>query len=181
MLTIEEVRAIPLFATLAEAELELLAQTSADLRLAPGEYAVHEGGAERALFAVLAGKLHVVKRIDGVERSLGWRVAGTIFGEIPIAIGLPFYAGYRASEPSRVMRVEARQYFAIAATSQEISLKVSALTRERIGGIQSVSAEAPKPPATLFGHRCASPPADMRRALPPNQIVFYMVGSQSPP
>src|SRR5258706_8574287 len=132
MLTIEEVRAIPLFATLAEAELELLAQTSADLRLGAGEYAVHEGGAERALFAVLAGKLQVVKLIDGVERGLGWRVAGAIFGEIPIAIGFPFYAGYRASEPSRVMRVEARQYFSIAATSPDISMKVSALARQRI-------------------------------------------------
>ncbi len=180
MLTIEEVRAIPLFATLAEAELELLAQTSADLRLAPGEYAVHEGGAERALFAVLAGKMHVVKRIDGVERSLGWRVAGTIFGEIPIAIGLPFYAGYRASEPSRVMRVEARQYFAIAATSQDISLKVSALARERIGGMQGLSAEAPKALVTLFGDRWDPACADVRRFLSRNQIVFDWAVPDSP-
>ena len=180
MLTIEEVRAIPLFATLAEAELDLLAQTSADLRLGPWEYAVHEGGAERALFAVLAGKLQVVKRIDGVERSLGWRVAGTIFGEIPIAIGLPFYAGYRASEPSRVMRVEARQYFAIAATSQDISLKVSALARERIGGMQGLSAEAPKALVTLFGDRWDPACADVRRFLSRNQIVFDWAVPDSP-
>src|SRR3990172_5687915 len=145
MLTIGDVRAIPLFSTLAVPELERLAQTSADLHLGAGEYAAHEGGEERALFAVLAGKMEVVKLIDGVERTLGWRVAGTIFGELPIAIGTPLYGGYRASEPSRVLRVEIREYYAIAAASPEISLKVAALARERIGGMQSITAETPNP------------------------------------
>ena len=119
MLTIDDVRSIPLFSTLAVAELERLAQTSADLHLGAGEFAVHEGG-ERALYAVLSGKIEVVKMFDGIERTLGWRVPGTIFGEVPIAFGTPFAGGYRASEPSRVMRVDPRQYYAIAAASPEI-------------------------------------------------------------
>jgi thioredoxin reductase (NADPH) len=180
MLTIDEVRAVPLFSTLATAELELLAQTSADIQLATGEYAVHEGAGDRALFAVLSGKMEVVKLFDGVDRTLGWRVPGAIFGEIPIAIGSPFYGSYRASEPSRLMRVEARQYFAIAAASPEVSLKVSALARERIGGMQGISAEPPKPLVTLFGDRWDSASADMRRFLSRNQITFDWVASDSP-
>src|SRR5256884_9192770 len=105
MLTIEDIRAIPLFSTLAASDLERLAQSSADLHLGAGEFAVPEGG-ERALFAVLAGKIEVVKLVDGIERRLGWRVPGTIFGEVPIAFGMPFPGGYRAAEPSRVMRVD---------------------------------------------------------------------------
>src|SRR5215213_1237323 len=97
MLTIDDVRSIPLFSTLAATELERLAQTSADLHLSAGEFAVHEGG-ERALFAVLSGKIQVVKLFDGIERTLGWRVPGTIFGEVPIAFGTPFPGAYRASE-----------------------------------------------------------------------------------
>jgi len=92
MLTIDDVRTIPLFSTLAPADLDRLAQTSADLHLSAGEWAVHEGG-ERALYAVLAGKIEVVKLIDGVERRLGWRLPGTIFGEVPIALGSPFPGG----------------------------------------------------------------------------------------
>src|SRR6185295_17227490 len=129
MLTIEDIRAIPLFSTLADTDLERLAQTSADLHLGAGEWAVHEGGA-RALFAVLAGKIEVVKSFDGIDRTLGWRLPGTIFGEVPIAFGTPFPGGYRAVEPSRVMRVEVRQYYAIAAASPEISVKIVALARE---------------------------------------------------
>jgi hypothetical protein len=39
----DEVRAVPLFSTLPEADLERLAQTSADVHLGAGEFAVHEG------------------------------------------------------------------------------------------------------------------------------------------
>src|SRR5581483_6865469 len=113
MLTIDDVAAIPLFSELPPAELERLARTSADLHLGAGEFAVPEGG-ERALFAVLSGKLEVVKLFDGVERTLGWRVPGTVFGEVPLALGSPFPAGYRASEPSRVMRVDVSEYYAVA-------------------------------------------------------------------
>jgi hypothetical protein len=38
--------------------------------------------ASGALFAVLAGKIEVYKTIDGVERRLGWRLPGSIFGEV---------------------------------------------------------------------------------------------------
>lgn len=180
MLTPEEVRAIPLFSTLAPAELELLARTSADIQLAAGEYIVHEGDTERVLYAVLSGKLQVVKLFDGIERTLGFRATGTIFGEIPIAIGSPFYGSYRAAEPTRLMRVEARQYFAIAAASPDVFNKVSALARERIGGMQGHSAEPPKPLVTMFGQRWDPACADMRRFLARNQISFDWITPDSP-
>jgi thioredoxin reductase (NADPH) len=179
MLTIDDVRAIPLFSTLAVSELERLAQTSADLHLGAGEFAVHEGG-ERALFAVLSGKVEVVKLIDGIEKTLGWRVPGTIFGEVPIAFGTPFPGGYRASEASRVMRVDPRQYYAIAAASPEVSVKVGTLARERIGGLQGIVAEPPKPRVTMVGHRWDTVCIELRRFLARNQITFDWMTPDSP-
>ena len=179
MLTIDDVRAIPLFSTLAESDLERLAQTSADLHLGAGEFAVHEGG-ERALFAVLAGKIEVVKLVEGIDRTLGWRLPGTIFGEVPIALGTPFPGGYRAAEPSRVMRVEARQYYAIAAASPEVSVKIGALARERIGGLQGIAAEPPKARVTMFGPRWDTACGDLRRFLARNQITHDWVTPDSP-
>src|ERR1700758_2460310 len=111
MLTIDDIRAVPLFSTLAVLELERLAQTSADLHLGAGEFAVPEGG-DRALYAVLAGKIEVVKTVDGIERTLGWRLPGAFFGEVPMTLGTPFPGGYRASEPSRVIRVDPKEYYA---------------------------------------------------------------------
>jgi thioredoxin reductase (NADPH) len=180
MLTIDDVRAIPLFSTLAVPELERLARTSADLHLGVGEYAAHAGGEERALFAVLAGKMEVVRLFDGVERTLGWRVPGTIFGELPIALGTPLYGSYRASEPSRVMRVGIREYYSIAAAAPEISLKVAALARERIGGMQGIEAEAPKPRVTMVGHRWDNACGELRQFLARNQISHDWMTPDAP-
>jgi thioredoxin reductase (NADPH) len=179
MLTAADVSSVPLFADLPATEVERLARTSADLHLATGEYAVHEGG-EAALFAVLGGKLEVVKTIDGVERTLGWRLPGTIFGEVPIALGTPFPGGYRASEPSRVMRVDIQQYHAVAAVSKGVSQKLSALARERLGGLQTITSAPHKPRATVVGSRFDPACGDLRRFLARNQISFNWLTPDAP-
>jgi thioredoxin reductase (NADPH) len=179
MLTPDDVAAVPLFSALPAVELDRLARTAADLHLEPGEFAVPEGG-ERALFAVLSGKIEVVKTIDGIERRLGFRLPGTIFGEVPIALGTPFPGGYRALEPSRVMRIDPQHYYAIAAVSQEISLKVSALARERMGGLQSIAAEAPAPRVTVVGQRWDGACGEVRRFLARNQISLNWVTPDAP-
>jgi thioredoxin reductase (NADPH) len=129
---------------------------------------------------VLTGKIEVVKTLDGIERRLGWRVPGTIFGEVPLALGTPFPGGYRAVEPSRVMRVDVQQYYAIAAVSKDIAQKVSALARERIGGLQSITAEPQKPRVTLIGHRWDTACGNLRRFLARNQISFNWLTPDAP-
>jgi len=179
MLTLDDVLTVPLFSSLAAADLQRLAQTSADIHLAAGDIAVPEGG-ERALFAVLSGKIEVFKTIDGIERRLGWRLPGSIFGEVPLALGTPFPGGYRAVEPSRVMRVEARQYYTIAATSPELATRMGALARERLGGLQNIAAEPPKARVVIVGHRWDGASGDLRRFLGRNQISFEWLTPDAP-
>ena len=179
MLTQDDIRAIPLFASLATAELEHLAQTAAHLHLRTGETAVPEG-AERALFAVLDGKLEVVKLVDGVERRLGFRSTGAIFGEVPMTLGTVFPAAYRAVEASRVIRIEPHDYHALAAAAPAVATKVGALARERIGGLAGIAAEAPKPRATVIGHRWDATCSALRHFLARNQITFEWVACDSP-
>lgn len=180
MLTLDDVRAVPLFSTLAERELERLARTSADLRLAPGEFAAHEGATERALYAVLSGKLEVIRMFDGVERRLGWRLPGIFFGELPVALGTPLYGSYRAAENSRVMKVDLQEYYAVAAAAPDISAKVGALALERIGGMKGIEAEVPKPRVTMLGHRWDSVCGALRQFFARNQITFDWIASDEP-
>ena len=179
MLSTDDVAAVPLFAGLPGDVLGRLARTSADLQLGAGEWAVPEGG-ERALFAVLSGRIEVVKTIDGIERRLGFRLPGTIFGEVPIALGTPFPGGYRALEPSRVMRVDVQAYYAVAAVSSQVALAVAALARERIGGLQTITAEPQAPRATLVSERFDPACAGLRRFLARNQISFRWLTPDAP-
>ena len=122
---------------LSEAEREQISRVAADVTLVEGEYAAHEGD-ERALFAVIEGRIEPVRIVDGVERVLGNRDPGDIFGEVPIVLGTVFPVGFRAAEPTRVMRLEPRDYHALAAAVPDVSKEVGNLANYRMGGARGL-------------------------------------------
>src|SRR3984957_5013826 len=99
MLTPDELAAIPIFSTLSAAALADVGRTAADMYLNAGEYAVYEGEPP-ALFVVIEGTIEVIKLVDGIERKLGKRVPGALFGEIPLVFSNQFQAGFRRSGPT---------------------------------------------------------------------------------
>src|SRR5829696_598301 len=126
MVTAEEIGSVAVFAGLSEADRERLARAAADIVLAPGEYAAHEG-ADRALFAVLDGAIEAVKLVDGIPRVVGERKVGDLFGEVPIALGTFFPVGFRAAEQTRVLRIEPNDYHAVASVQPDIAKEVGRL------------------------------------------------------
>jgi thioredoxin reductase (NADPH) len=182
MVTPEELGAVPLFAALGPDERERLSRAAADITLAAGEYAAPEGS-ERALFAVLEGRIQPVKLLDGIARVVGERRPGDIFGEVPIALGTVFPVGFRAAEPSRVLRVEARDYHAVAAIRPELAQEVGRLAANRMGGahgLQGIAAEPPPPRAIVAGHRWDASCTKLRRFLDRNQITYRWLTPDAP-
>src|ERR671936_3081747 len=155
MLTADDVRGIAIFAGLEPEQCARIARAAADIVLQPGEYAAAEG-AERALFAVLEGRIEPTKVVDGIERVLGERRASDIFGEVPITLGTVFPVGFRAAETSRVMRIEAPAYHAVAAVAPEVAKEVGRLASDRMAGprgLSGIAADPPPPRAIIVGHR----------------------------
>src|SRR5256884_420143 len=81
-ITADEVGRVKIFEDLSEADRVKVARAAADITLQAGEYAAYEGG-ERALFALLDGRIEAVK----LDRVVGERIPGDIFGEVPITFG----------------------------------------------------------------------------------------------
>ena len=182
MVTAEEIGSVAVFAALSEADRERLARAAADIALAPGEYAAHEGG-ERALLAVLEGRIEAVKLVDGIPRVVGERAVGDIFGEVPIALGTFFPVGFRAAETTRVLRIEPNDYHAIASLQPDVAKEVGRLAADRISGprgLQGIAAEPPPPRALVVGHRLDSAGTDLRRFLDRNQISFRWIALDAP-
>ena len=174
MVTLDEIATVPVFATLEPADLERLCRIAADISLGAGEYAVHDGDPP-ALFALLEGRIEAVKVVDGVERVIGERRPGDIFGEISITLGMPQPAGFRAAEASRVIRIEPNDYHAVAAVAPEVAMRVGRLASDRISGPRGLQAlvSAPAPfRAIVLGHRWDASCAELRRFLDRNQIRF---------
>ena len=171
MLTPDELAAIPIFSTLSPGALADVARAAADIHLNAGEYAVYEGEPP-ALFVVVEGAIEVVKLVDGIERKIGMRMPGKLFGEIPLVFGTQFQGSFRASEPTRVLKVDARPYYAIATSSPELARSMDEQARERIGGLQKIAAEPRNAQVMLLGNRWDSACLDLRRFLERNQISF---------
>jgi thioredoxin reductase (NADPH) len=174
MVTADEIAAVALFADLGEAERERLSRLAADVRLVPGEYAVHAGD-ERVLFAVLEGRLETVDLVDGVERVVGGRGAGDLIGEVPMTLATTFPFGFRAAEPTRLMRIEAQTYHGIAAATPDVGVRLGEMARERISGLQGIASHPPPPRAIVVGHRWDASCSQLRRFLDRNQVTFRWV------
>jgi thioredoxin reductase (NADPH) len=182
VVTADEIGTITIFAGLDPGDRQRLARAAADISLVPGEYAAGEG-AERALFAVLEGRIEAVKLVDGIERVVGERSPGDIFGEVPITLGTVFPVGFRAAEKSRVMRVEPHDYHALAAVAPDIGKEVGRLASNRIGGssgLQGIAAEPSPPRAIVVGDRWDASCAELRRFLDRNQITFSWLKPDAP-
>jgi thioredoxin reductase (NADPH) len=182
MVTADEIAGVTIFAALGAAERERLSRVAADISLLSGEYAVPEGG-ERALFALLEGRIEAVKLVDGIERVVGERRPGDVFGEVPITLGTVFPVGFRAAETSRIMRVEAHDYHAVVAAAPEVGHEVARLAADRIGGsggLQGIAAEPPPPRAIVVGHRWDASCAELRHFLDRNQITFKWIMPDAP-
>lgn len=182
MVSAEEIAAVAVFADLAADERERLARAAADLSLVPGEYAAHEED-ERAIFAVLAGRIEAVKTVDGVESVIGERHPGDVFGEVPIVLGTVFPVGFRAAEESRVMRIEAQDYHAVAAVVPDVAKEIGRLAAHRMGGsrgLEALAADPPPPRAIVVGHRWDASCAELRRFLDRNQITFSWLTPETP-
>ena len=179
MIAIEELAAVPVLAAVPNDALVRLARAAGDVRLAPGEYAVHEGD-ERALMIVLAGRIEVTKNIDGIERVIGVRAPGQIFGEVPITFGIPFQGSYRATEPTRVVNIAARDFHALAAVNPDVLTRVAALASERIGGLRGIATAAPKARAVMLGHHSDETVRQLRTFLGRNQISYDWIVPDAP-
>ena len=180
-MTADELGGIALFGELGESDRELLCRAVADLSLMPGEYAAHERD-ERALFAVLEGRIEAVKTVDGIERVVGERLPGEVFGEVPIVLGTVFPVGFRAAEESRIMRLEPGDYHTIAAAAPDIAKEVGRLAVHRMTGprgLQGIAADPPPPRAVVVGHRWDAACADLRHFLDRNQVTFRWITSET--
>jgi thioredoxin reductase (NADPH) len=182
MVTAEEVAGITIFAALGPAERERLARAAADISLVAGEYAASRGE-ERALFGLIDGRIEAVQLVDGIERVVGERRPGDVFGEVPITLGTVFPVGFRAAEPSRVLRLEPHDYHAVAAAAPDVAQEVGRLAAHRIGGTHGLSglaAQPPPPRAIVVGHRWDASCARLRRFLDRNQVTFTWVTPDAP-
>ena len=179
MVTADEIAGVSIFADLGPVERERLSPGRGRHQARAGRVRGAPGRRARALRGARGPPRD--RRARRRDRACRRRTGvGDLFGEVPIALGTTFPFGFRAAEPSRVMRIEAHDYHAIAASTPEVGVKLGTLARERIGGLQGIAAEPPPPRAIVVGHRWDPSCAELRRFLDRNQVTFRWITPDAP-
>ncbi len=164
-------RAIPLFSDLADSELDYLAKTSADLRLLPGEYVMHEGETRRAFFVVIEGRVELTKFVDGAERVVGTeRGPGELFSEVPVILKTPSLVSFRTVEPSRVARIEAKDFRVVAASAPKLAAALRTAALDRLEGLQEIADIPSLPPLAVIGPQWDNATQELREFLQRNSV-----------
>ena len=179
MITPAELTAIPLFADLTHEQLTFVARAVEDIRLLPGEFAAREGD-ERALFLVVEGVMGLTKEINGVERRVGKRRPGEMYGEVPVMLSTNLPASYGAIEASRVIRLDFASFFTLAAMAPQVATTVGASAQGRIESLKELAAETAKPDMTVIGPLIDPAVHQIRTFLNRNRISYDTVDTRDP-
>ncbi len=182
MFTAEELKQVKLFSILSESEIVRLAETAADVRLAPGEWLSREG--EPPYFHVLfQGHLQMVKDVLGrqVDISHYKYQEGDFFGETPILLGTQNLVSLRAETVCRIVRLERQQLQNLIRDSKEASALILQSMNERLMRVQEYVSTLPSARVLILGSKYDTDCRDIRNFLASNRIPYEWVDRELEP
>jgi thioredoxin reductase (NADPH) len=176
MFTAEELKQSKLFSILSEPEIVRLAETAADVRLAPGEWLIREG--EPPYFHILfEGRLRMVKDVLGRQVDLPQYEyqLGDFFGETPILLGTPNLVSLRAETACRIVRLERQQLQNLIRDSKEASALILQTMNERLMRVQQYVSTLPSARVLILGSKYDTDCREIRSFLASNRIPYEWV------
>ncbi len=179
MITIDELRTIPLFANLPDSESEALAARLADIHLRTGEWLVQEGE-QPSFFMVVDGALDVRKMVHGNDRQINTYRPGDYFGELPLLLGAPAIASVRALEPSRVAQLDRSDFADLYTACKHFSAELTDTMTKRFTRLRTLAEETPPTRVTIVGHRFDIACHHLRDFLVRNRILFRWLDPTRP-
>jgi thioredoxin reductase (NADPH) len=178
MITADLLARFPLFAALPDDRRALIAARAADLQLQPGEWLIHEGDPP-AFFGVLAGALDAVKVIGATEHVIPYG-PGAYFGELSLWLSARTMAGLRAREPSRILRLDAADFYGLVLGTPELQAELLREATTQVATLQQITVETPVPMVTIVGHRWDLACHDLRDFLARNRVAFTWLDPDDP-
>jgi NTE family protein len=151
---------VPLLAGADADALEALAADARPCRVLAGDWVLREGDKADDLFVVLRGRLRVVARTEGEERTLRVLGPGAAIGELALLTGAPRSASVQALRDTTLLRLHRESFVDLierdagfaAAVARELALQLQAS-----GGL-----DAPPSRPALIALRALSPDVPLR-------------------
>ncbi|MDH4335402.1 MAG: ATP-binding protein [Chloroflexota bacterium] len=169
-MTLEALRATPLFAELPEEYLGRLAANVVPMHLAAGDLLINEGDQADDLFVVISGELDVTKRSGNAEIPLARVGPGAIQGELAALERGRRMASVRALTPAEVLRIPYSAVRDLLSGGPDAALGIIRTIIGRLRGMESALRQREKLAglgtlAAGLAHELNNPAAAIRRSV----------------
>jgi thioredoxin reductase (NADPH) len=172
LITVDDLRRVPLFHELPEDEARAVSSRLADIELRTGDWLLHEGE-QPAFFLLLEGSLELFKVVHGIERRLDEYGPGVYFGEVPLLLGSPAIASLRASRPTRVAKLDSADFHTMFAECSTFAGELMGTMTRRLQRLQHLAqSTTPPKPVIIKGHRFDIACHRIRDFLRRNHVTF---------
>ncbi len=139
MTTLEELRQVPLFEGLTEGQLREVLEEGSEEYIPAGEVGGREGEPVDHLYVILEGEFRWSKKVDGGEVVMNTYGSGEFFAEVPLLLGKPFLATWRALADSRVFALPNETFRRMLTIHPSFSNAVLEMLAQRIQVLYSVA------------------------------------------
>ncbi len=130
---------VPLFASLAPAEIHALAERAIEKRFAAGEMLFQEGEECAGLFVLGQGSVKIFKTsASGREIMLAVEAAPSSVAEVPLFDGGPYPASVIALSEVAAFLISKKDFQQVCRQHPEVALKVLAVTGRRLRHLVSL-------------------------------------------
>jgi thioredoxin reductase (NADPH) len=171
MLTSPELKKIPIFSCLNDADLMWLSQQAADLHLEPGEYLIHEGE-PTPFFVVMDGTTEVLKDVMGRRTEVSEHKQGDFFGELAILMATAAPASVRAKTACHLARLDPQHLQELIRRSPECSAVILQTLNERVQVVQKYMLSLPSSRVQIVGSKFDDDCREIRAFLSMNRIPY---------
>jgi CRP-like cAMP-binding protein len=137
--TLEELRRMPLLQGLSDEQLRQAFEEGSEQFVPEGSVGGREGEPVEHLYVILEGEFSWSKRVDGGEVVMNTYGPGEFFAEVPLLLGKPFLATWRALADSRVFALPDETFRRMLTTNPTFSNAILETMAQRIQVLYSVA------------------------------------------
>jgi signal transduction histidine kinase len=140
MLDTNTLRQVPLFAKLPDPTLQWLIHQGKEISLQPGEILKREGEPADWIFILIKGSFAITQQVGTQEILLKRHDTPTIFGEVPILMGVPnFWASGRAISACHVVELDKETFWHLLSLCPTVTTTILQTMTERLHEAQALA------------------------------------------
>ena len=140
MLNVNYLRQVPLFAQLPDETLQWLIDRGREITLSAGEILRREGEPADRVFILIEGSFAITQQVGNQEILLKRHDTPTIFGEVPILMGVPnFWASGRAISDCHVLEIEKEIFWKLLSLCPTVTTTILQTMTARLYAAQALA------------------------------------------